>query len=537
MIFDLHGREVAGAAREVAVRYPQPLWAEVDPETWWQATTYVVREALEAGAVAPERIAGIGISGLMHAPVLLDASGAAVAPAMLWMDQRCASHCDALRREAEALGVRGARGFSTTHTAPKLRWLAETRPELLARTHQLLLPKDFIRFRLTGIGGTDAADAGGTGMYDRAAGDWAWEIVRLAGADPRIMPVIRPAWARAGGVTPQAAAETGLAPGTPVAVGGADTFCTRLGAGPLAPGEVCIYLGTAAWIAMPSAGETLGAGGDGQAGGATVRPPAGPAGAAARRGRPHPAGGHGPAGRTAEAREAPGDGEGTPERARGPEGAALAVRGFGATSTTGAALRWARDLLAPQVARLVAATPLSGAWSYDALAREAAEVEPGAEGLYFLPHLMGERGPQADPLARGALVGLTLRHGRPQVVRAVLEGTVFQIRRLLEARLGGAPPAGGLVCGGGARSALWLQILADVTRLPLRAPAVVEAGALGAAILGGAAAGVLSMETAQAQMVRTGARYVPDPERAARYETLYTRYCRLDDLLAPWFRE
>lgn len=463
-VFDLDGQEVAAASLEVPVRYPQPLWAEVDPEDWWQGTTRVVRQALQTGVIAPERIAGVGISGLMHAPVLLDAAGAPVAPAMLWMDQRCAPQCRALRRDAESLGLPVARGFSTTQTAPKLRWLAERRPDILSRARWLLLPKDFIRLCLTGAGGTDASDAGGTGMFDREAGDWAWEIVRLARVPRRLVPAIHPAWSLGGGVTPDAAAGTGLLPGTPVAVGGADTFCTRLGAGRMAPGEVCIYVGTAAWIALVT---------------------------------------------------------GTDQNGH------EIVRGFGATSTTGAALRWLRDLLASD-----GSLPNS----YDALTQEANDVPPGAEGLFFLPHLMGERGPQADPLARGALVGLTLRHGRPHVVRAVLEGTTFQIRRLLEARADRAIPIGGVVCGGAARSVLWMQILADVTGLPLRAPAVVEAGTLGAAILGGVAAGLLSLETGLARMVRDGSRYAPRAAASARYDALYAHYCRLDDLLAPWFR-
>jgi xylulokinase len=175
--------------------------------------------------------------------------------------------------------------------------------------------------------------------------------------------------------------------------------------------------------------------------------------------------------------------------------------------------------------------------SYDALVRLAEAVPPGAEGLFFLPHLMGERGPTADPLARGALVGLTLRHGRGHLVRAVIEGTAFQLRRLIDARASGAPPAGAVACGGAARSSLWMRVLADVTHLPLRVPAVVEAAALGAAILGGAAAGVLTVEEAQRRMVHPGPTFAPDSERSFQYEALYTHYCRLDDLLAPWFRE
>jgi xylulokinase len=254
-----------------------------------------------------------------------------------------------------------------------------------------------------------------------------------------------------------------------VAVGGGDTFCTLTGVGELVAGEVCIYLGTAAWIALID-----GAAQDG--------PPS--------------------------------------------------VRSFGATSTTGAALRWVRDLLGGAG---------GGPDSYDTLTEQAGDMSPGAEGLFFLPHLMGERGPQTDPLARGALIGLTLRHGRPQIVRAILEGTAFHLRRLLEAQVlddrSTSKPTAGVACGGAARSPLWMQLLANITGMAMRVPAVVEAGVLGAAILGGMAAGVLTRDTARSQMAHIGPTYTPDPALVPRYNALYARYCQLDDMLAPWFRE
>jgi xylulokinase len=497
------------------IDYPRPLWAEVDPEAWWQGAVQVVRETLARSEVTPEQIAGVGLSGLMHAPVLLDGEGRPVTPAMLWLDQRCAPQCEALNHESQLLvedasrrsaevppsgGLGGRRigqsrstslRFSTTLSAPKLRWLADTQPDVLAQARTLLLPKDFVRYRLTNTICTDASDAGGTGLFDREREVWDWQAVRLARAPKEILPPIRPSWALAGRVTPDAARETGLAAGTKVAVGGSDVFCTRMGIGELAAREVCIYLGTAAWIALV-------------------------------------------------------DGI-------GPDGRPI-MRGFGATATTGAALRWIRDLLVGEAntppERGTRVPPSGGpgggrradvSASYDALTRQAEGVSPGAEGLFFLPHLMGERGPQADPLARGALVGLTLRHGRPQIVRAVLEGTAFHLRRLLEARTASHWPAGGptagAASGGVARSPFWMQLLADITQLPLRVPAVVEAGVLGAAMLGGVAAGVVSRATASSQMVRTGRTYVPNAAVAPRYDALYARYCRLDDLLAPWFRE
>jgi xylulokinase len=471
-IFDPRGTEIASAYRETPVRYPRPLWAEVDPESWWSSTVEVVREALDRSCIAPDQIAGVGLSGLMHAPVLLDGDGQPLVPAMLWMDQRCASQCEAMSREQMALGARKmSERFSPTHTAPKLRWLADTQPEVLARGRELLLPKDFVRYRLTGAICTDVTDAGGTGLFDHERGEWDWEAVQLAHMPADILPPVRPSWAPAGHVTLEAARATGLAPGTVVAVGGGDTFCTLTGVGALVAGEACVYLGTAAWIALV----------DGVA--------------------------H----------------DGYPT-----------VRSFGATATTGAALRWVRDLLAGTAGA-------SGSGSYDTLTQLAADVPPGAEGLVFLPHLMGERGPHADPLARGALIGLTLRHGRPQMVRAVLEGTAFHLRRLLEAQAAehwsAAGPTAGVACGGAARSPLWMQLLADVTHMALRVPAVVEAGVLGAAILGGVAAGVLTRDTARSQMAHSGPTYTPVPALAPRYNALYARYCQLDDMLAPWFRE
>jgi xylulokinase len=468
-LFDLLGHEVAAAYAEMAVRYPRPLWAEVDPETWWDGVVRVVRRALEG--IAPQRVAGIGLSGLMHAPVLLDAAGQPVTPAMLWMDQRCAPQCEAINQELRAGGKALAREVSSTVSGPKVRWLAEERPEELAKAAHFVLPKDYVRFRLSGALGSDPGDAIGTGLFDRQAGTWQWNMVEACRVPRALLPELYEPAARAGGVSREAADATGLVAATPVATGSSDTFCTRLGAGKLSPGEACLYLGTAAWIAMtdPVSGSSS---------------------------------------------------------------------GFGATSTTGAAVRWVRDLVGPWASDGSADDVSS---SYETVTALAEQIPLGAEGLFFLPHLMGERGPVADPLARGALAGLTLRHGRGHVTRAVIEGTAYQLRKLIEARVaerGGVALTGAIACGGAARSALWLQTIADVTRVPLRVPGVIEAAALGAAILGGVVGGVLpSIEAAQQCLVKAGAAYAPDDELARQYDALYARYCRLDDLLAPWFRE
>jgi xylulokinase len=467
VLFSLRGTVAGEAYREPPVHYPQPGWAEVVPEEWWAATVAVVRETLRETGVPSEEILGIGLCGLKHAIVPMDARGIPLAGAMLWMDQRCRAQAQWMTREHGAL-LEGALGrgsaMSTTPSAPKLRWLAENEPELLRQASTLLLPKDFVRYRLTGTIATDPTDAGGTGLYDRRSGAWSEPMLRLSGVSPEKMPPIRPSASLAGSVTPQAARLTGLAPGTPVVVGGGDVTCTLIGADvadpivPGAPTRACLYLGTAAWI---SAGRTLSA------------------------------------------------------------------STFGATATTGAALKW--------LAALTGSRPDGEpALPYSGLVEAASSIPIGARGLLFLPHLMGERGPSADPCAVGVLYGLSLAHGRAELARAVLEGCACQLRRIVEAL---DVTVGELVAvGGGAKSGLWLQIIADVTGLPLLVPRVVEAGALGAAIL--AAVGIgryASVEQAAGAWVQVARRVEPDPLAHAAYEEVYAAFLELEGRVAPMY--
>jgi xylulokinase len=467
VLFSLRGTVAGEAYREPPVHYPQPGWAEVVPEEWWAATVAVVRETLRETGVPSEEILGIGLCGLKHAIVPMDARGIPLANAMLWMDQRCRAQAQWMTREHGAL-LEGALGrgsaMSTTPSAPKLRWLAENEPELLQRASTFLLPKDFIRYRLTGTIATDPTDAGGTGLYDRRNGDWSEPMLRLAGVPPGKMPPIGPSASLAGDVTPEAARVAGLAPGTPVVVGGGDVTCTLIGANvadppaPEAPVRACLYLGTAAWI---SAGRTL----------------------------------------------SPGT--------------------FGATATTGAALKW--------LAALVGSRPDGRPYlPYSGLVETASSVPIGTHGLLFLPHLMGERGPSADPCAVGVLYGLSLAHGRAEVARAVLEGCACQLRRIVEALE--VDVAELVAVGGGAKSSLWLQIIADVTGLPLLVPRVVEAGALGAAIL--AAVGIgryASVEQAAGEWVQIACRVEPDASAHAAYEEVYADFLELERRVAPMY--
>jgi xylulokinase len=467
VLLDLRGTVVGEAYREPQVHYPQPGWAEVAPDEWWMATVAVVCEVLEATAVPPQEILAIGLCGLKHAIVPVDAHGMPLANAMLWMDQRCRTQAQWMTREHGAL-IEAALGrgsaMSTTPSAPKLRWLAENEPELLQRASTFLLPKDFVRYRLTGTIATDPTDAGGTGLYDRRSSGWSEPMLRLAGVPPDKMPPIRPSASLAGRVIPEAARLTGLVPGTRVAIGGGDVACTLIGtnvADPVAsaaPARACLYLGTAAWI---SAGRTL------------------------------------------------------------------SPRTFGATATTGAALKW--------LAALVGSTPGDGpSLPYSGLVETAGSIPIGAHGLLFLPHLMGERGPAADPCAVGVLYGLSLAHSQAEVVRALLEGCACQLRRIVEALEVHVTELAAV--GGGAKSPLWLQIIADVIGLPLLVPRVVEAGALGAAILAAVSIGrYASVGQAAGEWVRVARRVEPDGAAHAVYDEVYADFLELERRIAPMY--
>jgi xylulokinase len=448
LAFDRRGDVVGCASTEVAPEHPAPGRALVHADRWWEAARQVLRDVASQLARLAVRPVGLGLAGLQHAIVPLDAEGRVLAPSMLWMDQRAQAQVDWLNREARAILERvlgpGARA-SSTPSLPRLRWLSEHQPELLARAQTLLLPKDYVRYRLTGQAASDPSDAGGAMLYDPRSGDWSPDLLALAGVRPEQMPPILPPDALAGQVTPQAAAETGLPAGLPVAVGAGDTLATILGSGGEHAGRALIYIGTAAWV---------------------------------RR-------------------------QGPRDRAR-----------FLATATTGAALRWLRDLLAG---------PGDGL-SYEQMMAEAALAPPGAEGLVFLPHLCGERGPFPDPEARGLLAGLSLRHGRGHLARAVLEGACCHLRWLLEDDAAAAPDEI-WAAGGAAYSALWMQTLAEVLGQPVHTPRITEAGALGAAILAAVAVGLYAdRQQAVAAMVHPGPVYMPDLARAAQYNEVYARW-------------
>lgn len=465
ILFDLAGMPVAESCREPPVHYPRTNWVEVDPRDWWESVVTVIREVLERSGVPADMILGIGFSGLMHALVPIDGNGEPVARAMLWMDQRCQPQVEWMAREHSQL-IEDIAGLgwsiSTTPSAPKLRWIVENEPDLLRRTVKFLLVKDFIRFKLSGTVATDPSDAVGTCLYDEGRGDWSRPLLEAIGVPLEKMPPIRKSAEVIGAVTDEAAQVTGLAPGTPVVVGGGDVTCTLVGADARRPGRNCLYLGTAAWVAISRPRTDLGA---------MIK----------------------------------------------------------ATATTGAALKWLLALLE------MGGPDCSYGELYGSLLREAASAPPGADGLVFLPHLMGERGPRQDPQAKGVFFGLTLAHGRAQMARAVLEGCAFQLRAIIEsADLGGRKDL--VTVGGGAKGALWLRIMADVTGMTLQTPRVLEAGALGAAIFAAVGLGLYrDVQEAAGTLVQIVEQYEPDGVQQAFYDRVYAVFTELEDRVAPLY--
>ena len=415
LAIDEEGAVVGVAERGYPLSMPRPGWSEQDPEDWWRGAAEVLEELDAASA------AGIGLSGQMHGLVALDRSDRPLRPAILWNDGRTQAQCDEIEerigfeRLVELTGNRALAGF----TAPKLLWMAENEPELYDRIAHVLLPKDYVRLKLTDEHAIDVADASGTLLFDVAARAWSGEVLRALEIDRAWLPAVFESPA-VSGVTHG---------GVPVAAGAGDQAAGALGVGVVAEGgPASVVLGTSGVVF-----------------------------AALDRYE------HDPRARVHAFCHAVPD----------------AWHAMGVMLSAAGSLQWLRETVGG---------------TYDELLSGASEWEPGVEGLLFAPYLAGERTPHADPGARAAFAGLSLRHDRGALARAVLEGVAFGLRDALDlvADMSHPPrrPRVGRVSGGGGRSDLWLEIVASVLELPLEATVVDEGAAYGAALLGGVAAGV-----------------------------------------------
>lgn len=458
---------------------PQPGWAEQEPEVWWQAAQTTIQQVLWESQIDPHAIAGMSFAGQMHGPVFLDDAGCSIRPAIIWADQRSAQGCQ------EIYDLIGKDGLYRTVCNPvdsgfmaaTLRWIKQHEPNTYSRLHTLLLPKDYVKFRLTGILATDPSDAGGTSLYDVRNLEWSDEILKRLALDHDPFPAVRPSVEVIGAVSRTAAEATGLAEGTPVVNGGNDQTMGALASGVIAAGPVMFMIGTGATIFT------------------TVDTP-------------------------------------VVDRELRMHTYSHCVPGkwhlLGAILAGGLTLKWLRSIVSGKQL-----------YSYDEMTAEAAQVPPGAEGLIFLPYLAGERTPHMDSFARGVFCGLTVRHTRAHLIRAVMEGVSFALRDCLEIfKELGVNPALLIAGGGGARSALWRQIQADILGVPLVTVQTQERSATGAAMLAGIGVGLFpSFQDACDRAVVFGAEIPPHAGNTAQYEAYYQCYRSLYPALKERFRD
>ncbi len=484
LLIGADGAVIASATTEYPMFTPQPLWAEQNPADWWTATVTSIRQVLEQGDVRPDQVAGVGLTGQMHGLVLLDAAGEVLRPCIMWNDQRTAAQCAEITARVGADEVLRLTGNPVLpgFTAPKIVWVRQHEPEVYARVAKVLLPKDYVRFRLTGGFFSEVSDASGTSMFDGGQRHWSQEMTDALEVPREWLPEVTESPVVSARVSASAAAETGLLEGTPIVGGGGDQAAQAVGTGIVAEGVVSATLGTSGVVFAAS--DTY-----------RVEP----------QGRLH-----------AFCHAVPGT-----------------WHLMGVMLSAAGSFRWYRDTLGA-LERIRAEE--SGRDPYDLLTAAAAEVSPGCEGLLFLPYLTGERTPYPDPNARGVFFGLTLRHGKPHMTRAVLEGVSYGLRDSLELMRGlGLSIQQVRASGGGARSPLWRQILADVFDAQIATVDVTEGAAYGAALLAGVGAGVYpDVAAACAAAVRVTGSTEPGPA-VSIYADYYPRYRALYPALAPEF--
>jgi len=476
LVVDEAGRVRAGfTAVHEEMRMPRPLWAEQDPDDWWRAAVEAIRGALAGAGIAGAAVKGIGLSGQMHGLVILDTADRLIRPALIWCDQRSQAQVDAVeaRLGKENILRYIANPVLTGFTLPKLLWVRDHEPENFARVRHLLLPKDYVRFRLTGEFATEVSDASGTALFDVVNRRWSREMMDGLGLDSAILPRCHESSDVTGCVTQAVAELTGLAPGTPVVGGGGDQASSAVGNGIVEPGIVSCTLGTSGVVF------------------AHMEKVA-----------------YDPAGRV--------------------HTFCHAVRGkwhvMGVTQGAGLSLQWFRNQLAPGM-------------SYDALMAEAALAPAGAQGLFWLPYLMGERTPHLDATARGAWIGLTASHTRADLVRAVIEGVSYSQRDCLDIIEELDVPVNAVrASGGGAKSPFWRQVLADVLNKRVVTLETQEGSAYGAALVALAGTGPYgSVEEVCRRAVRETGSVGPRERESACYARAHGIYRAAYPALKPLY--
>jgi xylulokinase len=473
LVIDETGNVVASKGHPHNLLTPRPLWSEQDPEDWWQASSAALRDVLQV--VPADQIAAVGLTGQMHGLTALDKNGKPLRPAILWNDGRSAPQCAAVtekvgaKRLYQIIGTMLLPGF----TAPKLLWVHENEPDIYKEVAHILLPKDYVRYKLSGAFVIDVADGSGMSLIDIGKRQWSDEMLAAFDIPRAWLPDLCESPEVCAYVSEEAAGMTGLKAGTPIVGGAGDQPAGGVGNGIVSMGQASLTVGTS-----------------------------GVAYAVSDHYAPEP--------------------DGRLHTFCGPMPGTWFHMGVMLSAAGG--LRWLHDELVPNM-------------SYDEINRLAESVSRGAQGLLFAPYLSGERNPHPDPLARGAFVGLTLRHGLPHLIRSVMEGCSFGMRDLLELlRALGVNPSEAVISGGAANSPVWRQLTTDIMGIPLYTVNTSEGAAFGAAILAAVGAGAYpDVPLACAQMVRKVDTIQPDVAGVADYERLYPSFRALYPALKDTF--
>jgi len=478
LLIDSTSSVISAAATGYNFETPHPLWSEQHPDLWWDGAQKSICAVIAKAGVDAAQIGAVGLTGQMHGLVLLDEAGNVLRPAILWNDQRTQVQCDEIhaRLGREHFIQISGNVALTGFTAPKILWVYQNEPELYAKVRHVLLPKDYLRFKLTGEYAMDKADGSGTVLFDLKSRSWSTEILEALGIDPAWMPPTFEGPEFTGRVTAEAASATGLKAGTPVAAGGGDQSAQAVGVGAVESGIVALTLGTSGVVFAT-----------------TTSPLVEP------EGRLH-----------AFCHAVPG-----------------IWHFMGVMLSAAGSLQWYHDTLASTM-------------SFEDLLKEAESVPAGSEGLQFLPYLSGARTPHPDPLARGAFVGLTVRHGRGHMTRAVLEGVSFGLKDsftlIQNAGVGAIKQV--RASGGGTKSGLWRQILASVLDAELVTVNTTEGAAYGAALLAGVGAGAWSdVPNACKAVIKITGSTVPDLRQTEAYHKAYQLYRELYPALKSSFEK
>jgi len=486
LVMDVRGRVLATATGEHRISAPKPAWSEQDPRDWWRATVKAVRAAIASSGIDGSAVAGIGLSGQMHGLVCLGEGPDPLRPAIIWNDQRTAAEAEQI--ESAAGGKRGliklvGNVAMTSFTLTKLLWVRKHEPRVYEKIRHVLLPKDYVRYRLTGECAGDVSDMSGTLLLDPRKRDWSGAALKLFAVDRDILPPVYESHEVTGEVAARVGARLGVAAGTPVVAGAGDQPAGAVGNGIVRAGLVSATMGTSGVVFVHS-----------------------------------------------------------PKYVTDPDGRVQtfcsAVAGqycmFGCVLSAGGSFQWLRDTLGGEEVAAAAARDID---PYELLTRAAAKAPLGCEGLFWLPYLTGERTPHADPFARAGWVGITARTGRNELVRSVMEGATFAMTDIVTIFRGrGIRPREIRLSGGGARSAFWRQIQADIYGATCATVRTEEGPAYGAAILAAVGTGRFKSVPEACQAIVKVTRTVR-PAAAARkaYARHYAEYVRLYPALREEF--